>query len=243
MPYYRHRRSMGRRSFASGGGSLYASQSRANFKFRRHILESQFDIPANRARIIPFLAYTNVESLTASTLTSYSGDSVEYYPTHYVLDGSRVRSQMVDFLIKPTTASDADVIEFYTARIICSFHDVKSGDVRGLQITSDDKVVFQNDAKNLDATSSLAQGIPGPSLDWSKLNWDISYTLQHWWRGIRKSVMAAGQPLSYHRREWIPRKCIRSNPGMFYGMVIMNDSPNSLNVDFKQSFDEVPLVQ
>lgn len=237
-----------RRSFSSGG-TLYASESRANFKFRRHLYETQYAVPANRCTIIPFLGYAgqNVESLTGSQkrdLTSYSGDTVEYYPTPYVIDGSRVRYHKIDLLIRPTTASDADVIEFYACRIACSFHDIKSGDVRGLQLNDQESPRWQNDAKNLSVTAAASSlDSNSPTLDWSKLSWDISYPLKHWWRGMRKIVMAAGQPVSYYRTERVPPKCVRANPGMFFGQVIMNDSPSSLSIDFKHNFDEVPLVQ
>ena len=55
--------------------------------------------------------------------------------------------------------------------------------------------------------------------------------------------MAAGEPARYERREYVPGKCVRSNRGMFYGMVFMNDSDASFTIDEKVTFHEIPLIQ
>lgn len=237
---------MRRRSYASGGGTLYAPQSRANFQFRRHIRHDRFTVAATTCKIYPFLAYTNAETLTATANTTYDGGTVDTYGSPYCIEGSRVRSQHLDILIKPNTASDADVIAFYTARIMTSFHDIKSGDIRGLGITENDKPQWATDppSKTLSDFTDDGATFGAPALAFNKHYFNVSYKLQHWWRGVRKSVMAAGQPLNYTRREWIPRKCTRINEGTCYAMVIMNDDDsNTLEVEIKQTFDEVPLVQ
>lgn len=250
MPYRRRGyRSRGmRRSFSSSSGSLYGP-ARANFEFRRHVRDATATIGAGRVRIFGFLAYNNTPFTTSVTpygetsTTSYDGETIKTYASGYVAPGSTVYRHMIDLLITPTTASDAAVLPFYTARIACSFHDIKSGDVRGLQLDDNDVPHWQNDAKDLPTTA--ANGIVNfsPELAYSKTLFDISYKLQHWWRGMRKTIMAAGQPVGYTRNESVYRKCIRSNPGMFFGMVFMNDSAVSMSVDMKHTFDEVPLVQ
>lgn len=226
--------------------------------FRRHILEREITIQSGKSRIIPLLCYQeerdshvdNPENYPED-ISNYDGVDAAIYKGVTVEAGSICRNLMLDVLVKPTAASDTVVVDYYTGRIMTSFHDLKSNEVRGVSIASADGtpsgmkkgepyMTAGDDVGS--ATKSGSVNLAGPELDFDKIKFDQSITLRHWWRGIRKTVLAAGQPAVYHRMERIPRKCVRSNPGMFYGVVVMNDSDVSLDFEVKQTFNEVPIL-
>ena len=67
-------------------------------------------------------------------------------------------------------------------------------------------------------------------------------TLKHWWRGLRKlNILQQGNIHHYRGRVFIPRKCIRSNRGMFFGMIMMNDSNVELSIKADLRFTEIPV--
>ena len=61
--------------------------------------------------------------------------------------------------------------------------------------------------------------------------------------------MAGGQPIVYNRWERVPSKVKRSNPGMFYGLWVINDATSvsgdtdNLRIKIHEEFNEVPLIQ
>lgn len=248
LPYYRRRRGgFSRRSSGfSSGGTFYGSAASANYEIKRHIIEDTYTLPRDRSIVVPLLAYAHENFGQKQLITDYDGTAQEAYVSVGVKAGSVVRGMNLDILVKPATASDADVIDFYTARIVCSYHDIKSDQVRGVQIDSNGIPGYQNDAKNLASAPSnftTTHVNSPPNLDFDINKFYLTPTLRHWWRGVRKTTMAAGQPAQYRKWERTPRKCVRSNPGMFWGMVFMNDSASTIEIDFKSRFQEIPLIQ
>ena len=241
MPFRRYYRRYGSRRYGSRRG--FVSQGTeygkggASYLIRRHSVQQGFDIPAGKAMIMPLLAYSTTEP-AHTTLKDYAGHDQTVYPDVSVQEGSRVMNLHADLLITPKTPSDSAVLDFYVGKITTSFHDIKSGEIRGLSVDANDVPKFADDSKAATVITGAA-----PALSFNKQVYDYSVTIKHWWRSVRKNVIAAGVPVNSVGNVPIPRKCRRSNRGMFFGYVFMNDSTGDLHVDKKLNFHEIPLVQ
>jgi len=200
-------------------------------------VDREFTIDGGKCKILPLLAY-NKDEPSHTTLKDYGGNDQTVYSDMTVQEGSRTRGFNLDLLITPETASDSSVQDLYVGWIATSFHDLKSDEVRGLGVNADYEPVFKPDS-GADVIISGA----APALTFDKHIYDYSVTIKHWWRGVRKNLLAAGVPINMHRFMRVPRKCLRSNRGMFWGMVFMNDSSDGIKFESKTSFQEIPLVQ
>ena len=255
MPYPGYKRKSRRNSFTSGSQVFKTGAS--TFEVRRHSMERVIEIEPQKSKIIPLLIYypdepynTNVDA--TSKITS-SGSKV--YPTVAVQEGSRVNAIHLDVTIEPKTGSSSQITPFYVARCATSFHDVKGGNIYGLEPDGDTGKVKSSDEEStptimdITATGNGATGLQPPEMSLTKEQFDLGDIIKHWWTGVRKNVMYGGQPVIYNRWEKVPRKCKRSNPGMFYGMMIMNDGQavsgdtDTLRVTIKENFSEIPLIQ
>lgn len=235
-----------RRNSFSRSGTVYGSGG-INYKIRRHSFKDKTTIAKNKCRIFPLLAYTNTTP-TATTINNYDGTTSNNYGTPYVQEGSRVNRIKLDILIQPSEVDGKDyIVDFYTARIMTSFHDIKSKEIRGLNVTTNDIPYWDDDTRDTTSAATVPSGSsmdsPGPELGFTKEVYDASVTIKHWWRGLHKTVLSAGQPATYVRTEFVPKKCKRSNRGMFYGIVYMNDSNITIDVEQQITFYETPLVQ
>lgn len=246
----------GRKGSFASGGTVYKTGS-SSYEVRRHSLQREIEIEPSEAKIIPLIAYNNAEGLS----TAISGVSekiaaagTKVYPTIAVEEGSKVSAMKLDITIEPKTQNSSNIINFYSGRIVCSYHDIAGGGVYGLEADSSTagKVKFSDEAGSPTltdvVTSSGSTGAP-PALPLEKDVYDYGDTIKHWWRNPRKNVMFGGQPIVYERWERIPAKARRSNQGMFYGMFFMNAATSVsgdtdvLKVVLRQEFNEIPLVQ
>lgn len=255
MAYRRNTRKYGGNSTFSSSGQVYKTGS-STYEVRRHSLERVVEIEPQKSKIIPLLAYYPSEGLgttiTATSKVTASGSKI--YPTVAIQEGSRVNAIHLDVTIEPKTGSSSQITPFYVGRVATSFHDVKGGNIYGLEPDGDTgKVKFSDEASTPSLSDVITSGgattSNGPELSMTKESFDLGDIIKHWWRGVRKNVMFGGQPVVYNRWEKVPNKCKRSNPGMFYGMLIMNDASavsgdtDTLKVTIKQNFNEIPLIQ
>jgi hypothetical protein len=203
------------------------------------------------------LHYNATESLGVSIDASskVTAQGTKIYQNTGVQDGSTVRNIHLEIQIQPKTLSSSAILDFYTGRITTSFHDLKGDQIYGLKASSvtDGKAAFTDE----DATSeTVAEISPANGQDgvitvnpMVKSLFDQGDVIKHWWKNIRKNVIYGGQPVLYSNWEKVPAKCTRSNPGMFFGLILMNDSTSTdddtdvLRVEIKESFTEIPLVQ
>ena len=134
MPYGYRNRSRSR-SFSSSG-TVYNKGS-ATFEVKRHSITRTIEIEPNKTKLIPLLSYVKDDTFqlasttTAGTKISAQGSKV--YPTIAVQDGSLVSSIKLDVTLEPKTQNSSNIIDFYTGRVVTSFHDVAGGQVYGLE--------------------------------------------------------------------------------------------------------------
>lgn len=248
-------RRFGKRGSFTSGSTVYKTGS-ASYEIRRHALSRTIEVEPGNCKLIPLLAFHNAEGFSSSISgisNKISAQGSKVYPTLAVQDGSKVSAIKLDITIEPKTQNSSNIINFYTGRVTTSYHDIK-GDVYGLEAdtSAEGKVKFSDEASSATLTdvitSSGSTNAP-PALTLTKDVFDYGDTIKHWWRGSRKNVMFGGQPIVYERWEKVPSKCKRSNPGMFYGMWIMNSATSVsgdtdvLSVKINQEFNEIPLIQ
>tara|TARA_B100001750_G_C15503968_1_gene599072 strand:- start:989 stop:1765 length:777 start_codon:yes stop_codon:yes gene_type:complete len=248
------RYSRGSSSFNSSG-TVYKTGAAA-YEVRRHSLKREIEIEPSQAKIIPLIAFSDTEGLSTaisgvSTKIAAAGSKV--YPTIAVQEGSKVASMKLDITIEPKTQNSSNIINFYTGRIVASYHDVKGQGIYGLEPDgTTGKTKYSDEAGSPTTTdvitSTGSTGSP-PALPLEKDVYDYGDTIKHWWRNPRKNVMFGGQPIVYERWEKVPSKCTRSNQGMFYGLFVMNSASSVsgdtdvLKFNIRQEFNEIPLIQ
>ena len=247
----------------SANGTVY-QRGGANFEVRKHSLTRVIEIEPNKAAIIPLLHYNPTESSSVAFNASskIAALGTKYYPNTGVQEGSTVKNLHLEIQIQPKTLSSSAIIDFYTGRIMTSFHDIKGEQIFGLHPSSsiDGKAMFSSeDTSNTSTTPHSATLTEVSNADgqdnaqtfcpMTKNQYDLGDVCKHWWKNIRKNVLYGGQPVIYNQWEKVPSKCTRSNPGMFYGLTIMNDAASTtddtdtLRVEIKENFTEIPLVQ
>ena len=238
------------------GGTVY-QKGGANFEVKKHVITRIINIEPSKTAIIPLLHYNATESLgvaiDASSKVTAQGTKI--YQNTGVQDGSTVRNIHLEIQIQPKTLSSSAILDFYTGRITTSFHDLKGDQIYGLKASSvtDGKATFTDENASSETTQEVspANGQDGTITvnPMVKSLFDQGDVIKHWWKNIRKNVIYGGQPVLYSAWEKVPAKCTRSNPGMFYGLILMNDSTSTdddtdvLRVEIKESFTEIPLVQ
>lgn len=237
------------------GGTIYQSGG-ANFEVRKHSIKREFLIEPNKSTIIPLLHYHPTEPLgqaiTANSKIAAQG--TKRYANTAVEDGSTVKNLHLEIQIEPKTMSSSAILDFYTARIATSFHDVKGDQIYGLEASTVDGKTTLTNEESSPATIEVSgttgvDNIPTPELPLTKDMYDTGDVIKHWYKNVQKNVLYGGQPVLYNRWEKVPSKCTRSNPGMFYGLVIMNDATTTsddtdvLRVQIKEQFTEIPLIQ
>lgn len=237
------------------GGTVY-QKGGANFEVRKHSIKRVIEIAPGKTAIIPLLHYNETEttgvSINANSKVTAQGSKT--YANTGVQDGSTVRNVHLEIQIQPKTLSSSAICDFYTGRITTSFHDIEGDQIYGLTpSTQNGKPKFTDEASSptyVEVSNSAGQDNPVPVNNMTKEVYDFGDVIKHWWRNMRKNVIYAGQPVLYNRWEKVPSKCVRSNPGMFYGLIIMNDSTSTasddtdvLKVEIKENFTEIPLVQ
>ncbi len=260
MPTYGKSYGYGRRSYRkrsssfTSSGQVYKTGS-STYEIRRHSIERTIEIEPQKAKIIPLLAYFDTEgaSVNVNASSKITSQGTKVYPTIAVEKGSRVNAIKLDVMIEPKTGNSSQITPFYVSRCVTSFHDVKGGDIYGLEPDADTgKIKFCDEAAsptNTDVITGSGSTNAAPELAITKAQYDVGDTIKHWWKGTSKNIMFGGQPVSYVRTEPTPKKAKRSNEGMFYGMMIMNDGQaiagdtDTLRVTIKQSFNEIPLIQ
>ena len=253
MPYRRPGGS--RSSITSSSGAIF-QKGGANFEVRKHSLFREILIEPQKTAIIPLLHYHPDEptgtSVSAGNKVSLMGS--KRYATTSVQEGSTVHNLHLEIQIQPKTLSSSAICDFYTGRIMTSFHDIRGDQIYGLTPdTVDGKVKISDEAGSPTATAvSGSTGIdnnPHQQNSMTKDTFDNGDVIKHWWKNIRKNVLYGGQPILYDKWEKVPAKVKRSNNGMFYGLVIMNDATATtddtdvLRVQIKEQFTEIPLVQ
>lgn len=248
------------RRFSSGrtfnsGGTVYHTGA-TSYEVKRHSVDRNITIDAGKSKLIPLLTYVNVETDQLSTAitadTKIASQGSKTYATPAVLDGSRVNGIKLDITIEPETQNSSNIIDFYTGRLMCSYHDIPGGQVYGLEEGTGGKVKFSDEASTPTTTDVIGTGgtmNAPPELVINNETYSHGDVIKHWWGRKHKNTMAGGQPIVYNRWERIPSKCVRSNPNMFYGMWIMNDATlvtgdtDNLLVKIHEEFNEVPLIQ
>jgi len=247
-----------KKSYSSSlAGGVYNTGA-ATYEIRRHTRNFQVEIEPNKAKLIPLLVYHNGEPSNSAITAGekISGQGSKYYPTVAVQEGSLVSNIKLDITIEPKTQNSSNIINFYTGRIMTSFHDVAGGQIYGLEKdgSTQGKVKFSDEASSATTSdivnsSGLDQASSAPALSLTNAEFERGDVIKHWWRGKRKNVMFGGQPIVYDRWERVPKKVKRCNQGMFYGMWVMNDATSVsgdtdvLLMDFNISFNERPLIQ
>jgi hypothetical protein len=242
------------KSFSSGG-SVYKTGS-STYEVRRHTLQTTVHIEPQKSKIIPLLAYNDIEGYktTVSGSSKIVAQGSHIYPTLAVEDGSRVNAISLDVTIQTKDGSSSQIIPFYVGRIATSFHDVKGGNIYGLEADGDTgKIKYSDEIEAsptlTDVVNSTGAMMQSPELNLTKDQYNTGDIIKHWIRNVRKNVIYGGQPVVYQRWEKTPSKCKRSNKGMFYGLIVMNDSKSItgdtdvLEVVIKQQFNEIPLIQ
>ena len=244
------------KSFASGG-TVYA-QGGANFEIRRHQISREIIVEPQKTKIIPLLNYfpTEPNGTATSGGTKISAMGSKVYENCSVQEGSYVQSISLDMTIQPETLNSATILDFYVGRIAVSFHDTAGGQVYGLEAdASTGKTKFSDETGGSPTLTDVANSSTGmtnapPETPLTKALYDNGDVVKHWIRGVRKNVIYGGQPALYTRKEYVPSKCKRSNTGMFYGLVFMNDAvatsgdtTDNLRIDIKEHFIERPLLQ
>lgn len=239
----------------SSAGSVYNS-GKATYEVRRHTLERTIDIEPKHSKIIPLLAFCDGEGYktTVSGTSKIVAEGSYIYPTLAVQEGSKVSAIKLDVTIQSKTGSSSQIVPFYVGRIATSFHDVKGGNIYGLEPDADTGRIKYSDEKGSPTTTEVINTSTNttnapPELDLTMDTYNTGDIIKHWFRNVRKNVMYGGQPVIYQRWEKTPSKCTRSNKGMFYGLILMNDATavtgdtDTLSVTIKESFTEVPLIQ
>ena len=242
----------------SANGTVY-QRGGANFEVRKHSITRVIEIEPNKAAIIPLLHYNPTESTSVAFNASskIAALGTKYYPNTGVQEGSTVKNVHLEIQIQPKTLSSSAIIDFYTGRIMTSFHDVKGEQIYGLtESSTEGKTAFTDENTSGDHSATVTEVSSATGQDnaqtfnaMTKAQFDLGDVCKHWWKNIRKNVLYGGQPVIYNQWEKVPSKCTRSNPGMFYGLTIMNDAAtttddtDTLRVEIKENFTEIPLVQ
>ena len=263
---YRSRRSgFGNRykKSMSANGTVY-QRGGANFEVRKHSLTRVIEVEPNKAAIIPIIHYnpTETTSVAFNASSKIAALGTKYYPNTGVQEGSTVKNVHLEIQIQPKTLSSSAIIDFYTGRIMTSFHDIKGEQIYGLHPSdTDGKTMFSDESTTNTSTTPHSathqevsdvngQDTAIPQLPhMTKAQYDLGDVCKHWWKSQSKNIIYGGQPVIYNNWEKIPSKCTRSNPGMFYGLTIMNDAATTtddtdvLRVEIKENFTEIPLVQ
>lgn len=238
------------------GGTVY-QKGGANFEVRKHSIKRVIDIEPGKTAIIPLLHYNPTETtgVAINANSKVTAQGTKTYANTGVQDGSTVKNLHLEIQIQPKTLSSSAILDFYSGRITTSFHDVAGGQIYGLEQSSQDdgKVRFTDEASSptyVEVSNTDGQDLTVPVNGMTKQVFDFGDVIKHWWKGIKKNVIYGGQPVLYDRWEKVPAKCTRSNPGMFYGLILMNDSTvvsgddtDVLRVEIKEQFTEIPLVQ
>ena len=242
----------------SANGTVY-QRGGANFEVRKHSITRVIEVEPNKAAIIPLLHYNPTESTSVAFNASskIAALGTKYYPNTGVQEGSTVKNLHLEIQIQPKTLSSSAIIDFYTGRIMTSFHDVKGEQIYGLTESSvEGKTAYTDEdtSGGHAATTSEISDVNGQDstqifTSMTKAQYDLGDVCKHWWKNQSKNVIYGGQPVVYNQWEKVPSKCTRSNPGMFYGLTIMNDAASTtddtdvLRVEIKENFTEIPLVQ
>ena len=242
----------------SANGTVY-QRGGANFEVRKHSITRVIEVEPNKAAIIPIIHYnpTETTSVAFNASSKIAALGTKYYPNTAVQEGSTVKNVHLEIQIQPKTLSSSAIIDFYTGRIMTSFHDIKGEQIYGLtESATDGKAMFTDEDTNGGHTPTTQEVSPVTGQDnpvtfnpMTKNQFDLGDVCKHWWKNIRKNVIYGGQPVIYNQWEKVPSKCTRSNPGMFYGLTIMNDAATTsddtdvLRVEIKENFTEIPLVQ
>ena len=206
-------------------------------EIRRHVSKIVGKIPAGKTKIMPLLWHVNKTEATSTTLPDALAETTKIYPTGELPDKSRAMSYFTDIQTFPTVPTDSGRLDYYTGTIATSFHDLKSQEVHGLSITADDVPIWSVDGNTTPIGNALS-----PEISMSQQVYMATDTLKHWWSGLRKlNILQQGAIHHYRGRVFIPRKCIRSNRGMFFGMIMMNDSDVELSIEADLRFTEIPV--
>lgn len=237
------------------GGTVY-QKGGANFEVRKHSLRRYVELEPEQAVIIPLLHYHGDEpsGTNIDPDSKIVAQGTKVYHNTAVQDGSTVKNLHLEIQVQPKTLSSSAILDFYTGRVCTSFHDLAGDQIYGLKAsTTDGKATFTDVASghsdtDVSGSTGIDQTIPKMSLQ--KDTYDTGDVIKHWWKSMRKNVIYGGQPILYDAWEKVPAKAVRSNPGMFYGMIFMNDSTNIsgddtdvLKIEIKENFTEIPLVQ
>ena len=206
-------------------------------EIRRHVYETKGFIPAGKTKILPLLWHIKGEPVS-TTLPDSLAETTKIYPSGELPDKSRASRMYGTWLIKPKVPTDSGHLDYYTGTIATSFHDLKSQEIYGMGITDDDVPVWEiTRGTQTKITQSFS-----PDIAMNQQVYMATDTLKHWWYGFRKrNLIQQGGSHGYQGPVFIPRKCIRSNRGMFFGQVFMNDSDVDLAVEVDINFTEIPI--
>ena len=177
-----------KKSYSSSlAGGVYNTGA-ATYEIRRHTRNFQVEIEPNKAKLIPLLVYHNGEPSNSAITAGekISGQGSKYYPTVAVQEGSLVSNIKLDITIEPKTQNSSNIINFYTGRIMTSFHDVAGGQIYGLEKdgSTQGKVKFSDEASSATTSdivnsSGLDQAASAPALSLTNAEFERGDVIKH----------------------------------------------------------------
>ena len=164
----------------SANGTVY-QRGGANFEVRRHSIKRVIEVEPNKSVIVPILHYHNGEPLGVSVNASskITAQGTKIYNNTAVEDGSTVRNVHLEIQVQPKTLSSSAILDFYTARIVTSFHDIKGEQIYGLtESDTEGKAKFTNEdsasPSSIEVSASNGQDNLVPQNNMTKA--PVSYT-------------------------------------------------------------------
>lgn len=254
--------SRGGSGYMTGGGGEVYGRGAATYEIRRHSFKRVVEVEPGTAKIIPLLLRTpdggEPPANNIGTLPKIAYQGTKVYQSCTAQEGSRVDYIKLDITGHPKEFNTAVVMDIYGLDCALSFHDVKGGEVYGLnwdgtQIQYSDEAgtpTFTNVVSTPANPNAAPSVTAGPALPLSPEVYDLGDTIKHWWGRPYKNVMYGGEPLIATRGVRVPAKCRRIMESTFFGMMLMhggasvaNSDADTLSFEILETFMETPLVQ
>jgi len=202
-------------------GSIYTRK--AQTKVHRHGFDTTLSIASGKAEKLSLLAYSTVaQSPIAGTDSQYN--------TLVVPDGSKVNKYWLDMTIEPS--SNTKVYDLYIGWIALSMDEILS--IPDTQIS---------------LSKGTNDAITGSTEDFAMSTFRLNPKNRPFVKGMKKLTLYAGKPAQVSRWLKVPRKCSRSQEGMYWGLYIANATTDTsgttdgtVNIKVSRVFNEFPLV-
>ena len=224
-------RSSGARRSVQGQGGMRALFSGAVPVIRHSVLHANKTIADGKAYAYPLVVYYGT-----------SGSSGEESSSASVSKDSRINHVSVNLSI--SQSNNAKPNQCYLGLIATSFSD---GALNDTNMTNQfaDLIAMDNEDTG---TMKLTNG--AKDLDYR--TWNVDAQKRHWIRGFQRNTytLYSGRPALMNTVLRVPAKCKRSQFGMGWWLVIMNDShmiqnedagsATDINVSLETAFKEIP---